>query len=352
MRFDSDYIEGCHPLILERLVETNMIQEPGYGLDQYCRSAIDKIQSAIGATAAVHFVPGGTQANVTVISHALRPWEGVLSPTTGHINGHETGATEARGHKILPLPAQQGKITAKQVEAYMQTYRAMDHPEHEIAPKMVYLSQPTEQGTLYRKAELEAFRAVCDAFNLFLFVDGARLGYALATPENDVALPDLAELLDVFTIGGTKVGALFGEAIVITNPTINKDFRYSMKQNEGMLAKGRLLGLQFETLFTDGLYLANGHHAIVQATRLRDALTTMGIDFLADSPTNQIFPIFEADVVLSLEKRHAFERWESRPDGRIAVRFVTSWATKPEAVDLLISDIKEILNEKKEPAER
>ena len=191
MRFDTDYIEGCHPAILKRLEETNLVKQQGYGLDEYCASARKRIMKACQAPHAdIHFVTGGTQANVTVISHSLRPWEGVLCAVTGHINGHETGATEARGHKVLPLPEKDAKITAEQVEAYMKKYRAMDYPEHEIAPKMVYLSQPTEQGTLYSKAELEAFRRVCDAYDLFLFIDGARLGYALATPENDVTLPD------------------------------------------------------------------------------------------------------------------------------------------------------------------
>lgn len=343
MRFDTDYIEGCHPRILERLAETNWIQEPGYGNDAFCASAAERIRMALErGDVAVHFVPGGTQANVTVISHALRPYEGVLSATTGHINGHETGATEARGHKVLPLPAVEAKITAEQVKAYLAHYQAMPDPEHEIAPKMVYLSQPTEQGTLYSKVELEAFRAVCDQYDLYLFIDGARLGYALATPQNDVTLADLARLCDAFTIGGTKVGAMFGEAIVIAHPAIARDFRYSIKQNEGMLAKGRYLGLQFDTLFTDDLYLKNGRHAIALADRLRDALAALGIPFLSDSPTNQIFPILPRHEVEALEQRHAFERWEDVDADHIAVRFVTSWATRSENLDVLIQDLKEI----------
>ncbi|MDD7593252.1 MAG: aminotransferase class I/II-fold pyridoxal phosphate-dependent enzyme [Peptoniphilaceae bacterium] len=343
MRFDTDYIEGCHPRILERLAETNFEQEPGYGRDAYCARAAECIRAALGRPAvAVHFVPGGTQANVTVISHALRPYEGVLSPTTGHINGHETGATEARGHKVLPLPSVEAKITAEQVAAYLSHYRAMPDPEHEIAPKMVYLSQPTEQGTLYSKAELSAFREICDRYGLYLFVDGARLGYALATDANDVSLSDLADLCDAFTIGGTKVGAMFGEAIVIENPEINRDFRYAIKQNEGMLAKGRYLGLQFEALFTDDLYFENGRHGIEMASYLRDALTAMGYPFLSQSPTNQIFPILPRHEVEALEQLHAFERWEDVDADLVAVRFVTSWATRKEDLDVLIADLKRI----------
>lgn len=344
MRFDTDYIEGCHPAILKRLEETNLVKQQGYGLDEYCASARKRIMEACQAPHAdIHFVTGGTQANVTVISHSLRPWEGVLCAVTGHINGHETGATEARGHKVLPLPEKDAKITAEQVEAYMKKYRAMDYPEHEIAPKMIYLSQPTEQGTLYSKAELEAFRRVCDAYDLFLFIDGARLGYALATPENDVTLPDLARLTDVFYIGGTKVGAMFGEAIVITNDTIKPQFRYSIKQNEGMLAKGRFLGLQFDTLFTDHLYTTIAAHAIALAKKMHDEMTSYGISFFSSSPTNQIFPIFTKEQVETLEKNYVFERWATLEDGRITIRFCTSWATEESDVATLLADIKALV---------
>ena len=344
MRFDTDYIEGCHPAILKRLEETNLVKQQGYGLDEYCASARKRIMEACQAPHAdIHFVTGGTQANVTVISHSLRPWEGVLCAVTGHINSHETGATEARGHKVLPLPEKDAKITAEQVEAYMKKYRAMDYPEHEIAPKMIYLSQPTEQGTLYSKAELEAFRRVCDAYDLFLFIDGARLGYALATPENDVTLPDLARLTDVFYIGGTKVGAMFGEAIVITNDTIKPQFRYSIKQNEGMLAKGRFLGLQFDTLFTDHLYTTIAKHAIALAKKMHDEMTSYGISFFFFFPTNQIFPIFTKEQVEALEKNYVFERWATLEDRRIAIRFCTSWATEESDVATLLADIKALV---------
>lgn len=344
MRFDTDYIEGCHPAILKRLSETNYCKQQGYGLDEYCASARERIQNACAAPHSdVHFVTGGTQANVTVISHALRPYQGVLCAVTGHINGHETGATEARGHKVLPLPEKDAKISADQVEAYLRHYRNMEYPEHEIEPKMVYLSQPTEQGTLYSLKELNAFRSVCDRYGLYLFIDGARLGYALATPVNDVFLTDLARLTDVFYIGGTKVGAMFGEAIVIQNEDIKQQFRYSIKQNEGMLAKGRYLGLQFDTLFTGNLYTTIATNAITLADTLREALRTMGVSFFSPSPTNQVFPIFTLAQVEELEKLHVFERWSELPDGRVAIRFCTSWATQKCDLDNLISDIQRIL---------
>lgn len=344
MRFDTDYIEGCHPAILKRLSETNYYKQQGYGLDEYCASARERIQNACAAPHSdVHFVTGGTQANVTVISHALRPYQGVLCAVTGHINGHETGATEARGHKVLPLPEKDAKISADQVEAYLHHYRRMEYPEHEIEPKMVYLSQPTEQGTLYSLKELNAFRSVCDRYGLYLFIDGARLGYALATPVNNVFLTDLARLTDVFYIGGTKVGAMFGEAIVIQNEDIKQQFRYSIKQNEGMLAKGRYLGLQFDTLFTDNLYTTIATNAITLADTLREALRTMGVSFFSPSPTNQVFPIFTLAQVEELEKLHVFERWSELPDGHVAIRFCTSWATQKCDLDNLISDIQRIL---------
>lgn len=344
MRFDTDYIEGCHPAILKRLSETNYCKQQGYGLDEYCASARERIQNACAAPHSdVHFVTGGTQANVTVISHALRPYQGVLCAVTGHINGHETGATEARGHKVLPLPEKGAKISADQVKAYLHHYRRMEYPEHEIEPKMVYLSQPTEQGTLYSLKELNAFRSVCDRYGLYLFIDGARLGYALATPVNDVFLTDLARLTDVFYIGGTKVGAMFGEAIVIQNEDIKQQFRYSIKQNEGMLAKGRYLGLQFDTLFTDNLYTTIATNAITLADTLREALRTMGVSFFSPSPTNQVFPIFTLAQVEELEKLHVFERWNELPNGRVAIRFCTSWATQKCDLDNLLSDIQRIL---------
>ncbi len=340
MRFDSDYIEGCHPAILERMRETNLIQEPGYGVDQYCASARTKIRAACQREDVdVHFLVGGTQANATIIAHALRPYQGVLSAVTGHINGHETGAVESKGHKILPLPSKDGKIAPQQVEEALIRYWAQDQPEHEIEPKMVYLSQPTEQGTLYTLAELNAFRTICDKYHLYLFVDGARLGYALATPSCDVMLPDLAHLTDVFYIGGTKVGAMFGEAVVIVHPDLMPRFRHSIKQNGGMLAKGRFLGIQFDTLFTDALYTKIAAHAIELADRLRQALRDEEIPLFSSSPTNLVFPILPPKQVERLEALHAFERWDTMEDGRIAVRFCTSWATRDEAIETLIRDI-------------
>ena len=342
IRFESDYTEGAHPKILERLVSTNMDQTQGYGEDPYCEHARELIKKACGnENLAVHFLVGGTQANATVISSVLRPHQGVISANTGHINCHETGAIEATGHKVLPLASEDGKITAKQVRDYYDEHWADSSHEHVVQPGMVYISHPTENGTTYHKDELMELYSVCKELDLPLFIDGARLGYALASEGNDLSLKDIAENCDVFYIGGTKVGALFGEAIVISNEAIQKDFRYHIKLRGGMLAKGRLLGLQFETLFTDNLYEEISEHAITQAMRIRDAFAKKGYQFLYDSRTNQQFPILPVSLLDYLGKKYSYNFWAKVDDTHHAVRFCTSWATRVENVDALLADIEE-----------
>ena len=260
--FNSDYLEGAHPSIMVRLAETNMVQTVGYGEDEYCEAAREKIKTACQAPEAdVHFLVGGTQTNTTVIAAILRPWQGVISAVSGHINCHEAGAIESTGHKVITLPTTNGKITAQQVQDYVEWHRNDESTEHIVQPGMVYISHPTEGGTLYTKAELTALYDTCRRYGLPLFIDGARLGYGLMAEESDMTLPEIARLCDVFYIGGTKVGALFGEAVVIMNENLKKDFRFIMKQRGGRMAKGRLLGVQFDTLFTDDLYFKISRHA-------------------------------------------------------------------------------------------
>lgn len=340
IRFDCDYCEGAHPNIIERIVKTNMEQTALYGMDDYCVSARRLIKKAVGREDAdVHFLVGGTQTNTTVISSVLKPYEGVVAAVTGHIGVHETGAIEATGHKVLTIPTSSGKISAEQVE---ELYEAHIHDasfEHMVKPGMVYVSQPTETGALYSLAELEALSEVCRRKGLLFYIDGARLGYGLASPDADFTLHDLARLTDVFYIGGTKVGALFGEAVVILNDSIKKDFRYNIKQHGGMLAKGRLLGLQFEALFSDNLYFEVSEHAIRMAMRIREALRSAGFDFLYESSTNQQFPIFDDVVLAQLQKKYLFDVWCKISPGRSAVRICTSWATREDNVESLVKDL-------------
>lgn len=341
IRFNSDYTEGCHPLILERLAETNLEQTPGYGEDDYCKKAAERIRRECEAPeAAVHFLVGGTQTNVTVISAALKHYQGVITAESGHINVHETGALEACGHKCLTLPTEDGKITAEQIKAYVEQHFADASFEHTVQPKMVYLSNPTELGTIYSKAELQAIYNVCRKHGLYLFLDGARLGYGLMCTENDLTLADIAANTDVFYIGGTKVGALFGEAVVITNDALKEDFRYNIKQRGGMLAKGRLLGLQFETLFSDGLYYEISKHAAELAEQIRGELRSLGIEFWVDSPTNQQFPILPDALLAKLQDKYAFEYQKRIDETHSAVRICTCWATKKENVEALLEDIR------------
>ena len=341
IRFECDYLEGAHPRILEKLEETNFEQTAGYGKDPHCENARKLICRACGRDDVdVHFLVGGTQTNFTVISSILRPHQGVVAAVTGHINVHETGAIEATGHKVLPLPSEDGKITAAQVHEMYDAHWNDDTHEHMVQPGMVYISQPTENGTLYSKEELRALHETCEELGLPLFLDGARMGYGLMSEENTLALEDIAALTDVFYIGGTKVGALFGEAVVIVNPALKKDFRYLIKQHGGMLAKGRLLGIQFETLFEDGLYFEIAEYADQLAMRLKEAFVKKGYPLRYDSYTNQQFPIMPNEHIDVIKDKYSFSFWEAVDASHSAVRFCTSWATKKEAVDQLIKDIE------------
>lgn len=340
IRFNCDYSEGAHPRILEKLAQTNLEQAPGYGQDAYCRQAADLIKSLCQTPQAeVHFLAGGTQTNLTVIAACLRPYQTVISADSGHINVHETGAIEATGHRILTVPEQNGKLTAEQIARCCKEHWLDDNPEFAPQPKLVYISFPTEYGTLYSKEELSAIRRVCDENNLFLFADGARLGYGLEAPGNDVTLADLAACCDVFYIGGTKIGALLGEAVVIVNPKLQKDFRYFMKQKGAMLAKGRILGIQFLALFEDGLYFKLSKHADEMAQIIRQACAECGFEFLYDSPTNQQFPIMPDDLIKRLEELYVFSHTKRLDHRRSAIRICTSWATRREDVEQLVADI-------------
>lgn len=342
--FNNDYSEGCHPKILEALTRTNYEQTLGYGEDEYCARAAEKIRALCGREdAAVHFLVGGTQTNMTVIAAALRPHQGVLCADSGHINTHETGAVEATGHKVLPLPSRDGKIDAGQVREAVLSHRADASFEHTVQPKMVYISNPTELGTLYTKAELTALRDTCRELGLYLFLDGARLGYGLMAKDNDLTLKDIGDCCDVFYIGGTKVGALFGEAVVITNPALKEDFRYLIKQRGGMLAKGRLLGIQFDTLMTDNLYFDISAHAIAMAQMLETAFKKLGVPFLVKVQSNQLFPILPDGVLATLAEAYVFCEQCRVDESHRAVRFCTSWATKEENVQALCRDLKDLL---------
>lgn len=341
IRFNCDYCEGAHQRILDKLVETNMEQTPGYGNDRFCAEAAQMIRDLCKAPeAAVHFLTGGTQANLTVIAAALRPHQGVLCSEAGHIAVHEAGAVEATGHKVLGLSAPDGKITAQQVK---QAY--VDHINDEsydqiVKPGLVYISQSTELGTTYSKAELEEMYQVCKECGLYLYVDGARLAYALGAEGMDVDFEVLAANCDVFYIGGTKVGALFGEAVVILNDALKTDFRYIMRQEGGLVAKGRLLGIQFSELLRDGFYIETGRRADRLADEIRKACEDRGYPFLVPNNTNQIFPVIPDAVLESWKDKYAFAYQCRVDESHSAVRFCTSWATRPEDVKALADDIR------------
>lgn len=341
--FHNDYSEGCHPKVLERITATNMEQTPGYGEDLYCLQAARKIRELCeNEKLAVHFLVGGTQANLTIIAAALRPHQAALGPAGAHINVHETGAVEATGHKVLSVPSTDGKITAQQVRSVVMAHRASASFEHEAQPKLVYISNPTEYGTLYRLSELQALSDTCRELGLYLFMDGARLGYGLAASDNDITIPDIARLCDVFYIGGTKVGALFGEAVVISNPAIQEDFRYLIKQHGGMLAKGRLLGLQFSALMEDNLYFEIASHAVRLADQIRATLDKIGVPYLVPGTTNQIFPILPDSFLDELGKNFMFTEMERVDENHRAIRLCTSWATTQQNTDALCRELERI----------
>ena len=338
LTFASDYMEGAHPKILQRLSETNLLHSAGYGTDGFSESARAKIREACGAPEAdVFFLAGGTQTNATVIDALLRPWQGAVCAESGHIAVHEAGAVERGGHKVMTLPQHDGKIDAGELEAFLQGWEKDENREHMVMPGMVYISQPTEVGTLYSLRELKDLNAVCIRHGIPLYLDGARLAYALACPENDAGLRELARLCDVFYIGGTKCGALFGEAVVIPKHGLIPHFFTLIKQHGALLAKGRIAGIQFETLFTDGLYGEIGRAAIEGANRIRDALSRKGYRQAYPSLTNQIFIILEKKRAAEISREAELSFWENLDADHVVMRAVTSWATSSEDIDQLIA---------------
>ena len=334
--FSCDYMQGAHPKILERFTETNLVPQVGYGEDEYCAAAKEKIRAAFNCPEAqIFFLQGGTQTNKVTIDALCRSYDGVLCAATGHINAHESGAIEASGHKCLALPQKEGKLCADDVRKFIQGFYADGTFEHMVFPGMVYISHPTEYGTLYTKAELTALRAVCDEYAIPLFMDGARLGYGLMSRDTDVTAADIARLTDVFYVGGTKVGALCGEALVFTKNNMPPHFVTLVKRQGALTAKGRLLGIQFDTLFTDDLYFDISAHAIDMAMKLREMLVAKGYALFIDSPTNQQFVILSNDKVEYLKDKVFFSIWEPYDEDHTVVRFATSWATTKEQIDAL-----------------
>lgn len=340
IRFNNDYNRGAHPEILNALLKTNTESYEGYGCDSWCKRAEQEIKKYLNRTDVnIHFLVGGTQTNRIVISAALKPHQSVISASTGHINVHETGAIENCGHKIHPLPHTDGKISAEQVSKEAAFYYCNKQKEHYVQPKMVYLSFPTEYGTIYSKEELEEISHVCKEYNLYLFIDGARLSYGLCAENAGVTLQDIAQLSDVFYCGGTKCGALFGEAVIITNPVLQEDFRNYMKQNGALLAKGWLLGIQFYTLFKNGLYFSIAKRANDYARKLKQAFAERGIQPYIDSPTNQQFFVLENGQIEKLGKKYTYEYEAEIDSGHSCIRLCTSWSTKECDIDELINDI-------------
>lgn len=339
LAFECDYLEGAHEKILNRLIETNLEKLPGYGSDRYCASAAEKILDACGCPdGEVYLLTGGTQTNTTVIDGMLASYEGVIAAVTGHIGVHESGAVEAFGHKVLTLPHHSGKIDAGELKEYLKAFWADNTCEHMVIPGMVYISHPTEYGTLYTKKELEDLHSVCAEYQIPLYMDGARMGYGLAAEGTDVTLPIIAELCDVFYIGGTKVGALCGEAVVFPKKeSVPKHFFTIVKRHGALMAKRRLLGIQFDTLFTDDLYMEISRHAIRMAKLLKDGIRAKGYSFYLDSPTNQQFVILDNEKLRELEKEVTFSIWEKADDTHTVVRFATSWATREEDINALLA---------------
>lgn len=341
IEFTCDYAEGAHEQILEKLMATNREQTPGYGEDKYSEEARQKIRELCqNETAAVHLLVGGTQANLTVISAILRPHQGVICAESGHIAVHESGAIEATGHKVLTLPSDNGKITATQVQEIYRTHTEDVTHEHTVQPKLVYISNPTEYGTIYTRSELAEISRTCKACDYYLYLDGARLGYGLTAADNTLDLPYLAAACDAFYIGGTKCGAMFGEAVVITNPLLQADFRYLIKQKGGMLAKGRLLGIQFGELFRENLYFEICAHGNRMAKMLKEGFIKKGWEFYIDSTTNQQFPIVRKEILEKISKKYTYSHIKNLNQTESVVRFCTSWATKEEDVQAFLSDLE------------
>ncbi|MEB7433803.1 threonine aldolase family protein [Staphylococcus pasteuri] len=338
LSFENDYLEGAHEKVLNRLVETNRVQAAGYGFDHFTEQAIQQIKNRINCPeATVRFLVGGTQTNQVVINSVLESYEGVISADTGHVAVHEGGAIEYSGHKVLAIPSSEGKITAKGVEDYLDTFNSDFKRDHMVFPGMVYISHPTEYGTLYTKSELESLSEVCQKHNLPLFMDGARLGYGLMSDQSDLTIEDVAEYCDIFYIGGTKIGALCGEAIVFTKQNEPKQFTTRIKHHGALLAKGRLTGIQFLELFTDDLYFKISRHAIEMANKMKAGFLEKGYQLYFDSPTNQQFFILSNEKISELEQKVKFAIWENYDDQHRVVRFATSWATTEENVDQLLA---------------
>jgi threonine aldolase len=343
VHFASDYMEGAHPKIMRRLAETNLEKTAGYGTDGYCAMAGDKIRAACDCPeAAIHFFVGGTQTNATVIDGLLKSYQGVIAASTGHISVHEAGAIEFGGHKVLALRGENGKLASESIDSYLKDFHGDGNRDHMVQPGMVYISQPTEYGTLYSLEELTAINGVCRDHKIPLYVDGARLAYALACRENDATLSDLARLCDAFYIGGTKCGALFGEAVVIPNPGLIPHFLTIIKQHGALFAKGRILGLQFDTLFTDGLYSRIGKPAIDAADKIRAALEKAGYAQHFRSPTNQIFVVLENNQCEEFATKIESSFWEKKSDTHTVMRLATSWATTEEEADDLIAALSSL----------
>ena len=335
--FENDYSEGAHEKVLEALIKTNYEKLSGYGSDQYCESAKEKIKKACKCDdAQVYFLVGGTQTNQVVIDTVLNSYEGVIAAKTGHVSAHEAGAIELSGHKVLTIPEHDGKIDVNELKEYIETFYGDENHEHMVFPGMVYISHPTEYGTLYTKDELENISKVCNEYKIPLYLDGARLGYGVMAKDTDVDIPTIAKYCDIFYIGGTKVGALCGEAIVFTKGNMPKYFTTMVKQHGALLAKGRLLGVQFDTLFTDDLYLKIGKTAIDTAELLKKGLQDKGYRFYLDSPTNQQFIILENSKLEELSKHVRYGFWEKYDDSHTVIRFATSWATTKEDVEKLM----------------
>jgi threonine aldolase len=341
-RFQNDYTEGAHPNILTALTQTNLQQEDGYGNDSFCEEAKALIKEHVqNSQATIHFTSGGTQANIISLASMLKPYESVIAPLTSHISEHEAGAIEATGHKINTVPTLDGKLKPEQIQAVVEEHAMFG--EHMVKPTVVFISQATELGTIYSKQELTEIATVCKKHNLYLYLDGARIGVGLTANNSDITLPELSSLVDMFYIGATKNGGLIGEAIVINNKKLQENFRYHLKQRGALLAKGRILGIQFLELFKDNLYFSLAKHANQMAMKLTEAIKQYGYTFLAESTTNQIFPIFPNTVITKMQSQYGFYIWSKKDEVSSAVRLVTSWATKEEAVDQFLSDLKSIV---------